>query len=314
MQDVVKKTPIPVASLALGLASLGKLLQPYSEVCSVILGLLALFFMLLLSTKAVLYPKKIREDLRNSSYAATSAMYFMCWMQLATYLAPFAYYPAFALWAAAIAAYVVLMVWFSCVHMRRFDLKEVLPSYFICYVGIIVASTTSPVFAMEQLGFAIFCFGFACFLVLLPVVTLRYFKNPVPEPARPLFCIYAAPFSLSLVGYLETVAEPNFYFATVLFILAQTFLVLVVLRLPIFLRFKFYPTFAAMTFPFVISAIALGKMLELLSATGVNTFPAGEIVCIVESVIAVGMVTFVTIRYAVYLFGKNNNVQQESTS
>ena len=153
--------------------------------------------------------------------ASVSATLFMTLMQLAGYLAPFAYIPAFALWSAAVVAHLALMGWFTARFISHFKLHEVFPTYFICYVGIVVASVTSPVFGMQALGQAIFWFGFACYAALLVLVTYRYAKHEVPEGARPLFCIYTAPMSLSLVGYLATAPQPNLVFVLAMLVLAQ---------------------------------------------------------------------------------------------
>ena len=74
---------------------------------------------------------------------------------------------------------------------------------------------------MQALGQAIFWFGFACYAALLVLVTYRYAKHEVPEGARPLFCIYTAPMSLSIVGYLAVADAPNALFVGVMMVLAQ---------------------------------------------------------------------------------------------
>lgn len=268
MRDIIKKVPIPTAGVALGLAALGNLLQPYAEVAHIACGALSLFLVAMLVAKLIMFPSMLREDMKNSVFASVSATFFMTLMQLAGYLAPVAIVPAFGLWCSAVAGHFVLMTWFTLYYIRRFKLTEVFPTYFICYVGIIVAAVTSPVFGAEAFGQGIFWFGFACYLVLLAVVTMRYIKHEIPEGARPLFCIYAAPMGLSLVGYLSVMPDPNLVFVAVLMGLGQLMLIGVVTRVPKFLALQFYPSYAAMTFPFVISAMALGKGVQALYACG----------------------------------------------
>ena len=43
MRDIIKKVPIPTAGVALGLAALGNLLQPYAEIAHIACGALSLF-------------------------------------------------------------------------------------------------------------------------------------------------------------------------------------------------------------------------------------------------------------------------------
>ena len=51
-------------------------------------------------------------------------------------------------------------------------------------------------------------------------------------------------------------------------VLAQALFAVVLSRLPVLLRLRFYPSYAAMTFPFVITATALGKALAFFQANG----------------------------------------------
>ena len=48
MRDIIKKVPIPTAGVALGLAALGNLLQPYAEVAHIACGALSLFLLSLI--------------------------------------------------------------------------------------------------------------------------------------------------------------------------------------------------------------------------------------------------------------------------
>ena len=48
MAELIKKVPIPTAGVALGLAALGNLLQPYSEVARGLCGMLSLALVALL--------------------------------------------------------------------------------------------------------------------------------------------------------------------------------------------------------------------------------------------------------------------------
>ena len=169
-------------------------------------------------------------------------------------------------------------------------------------MGIVVGSVTSPTFGMEALGQALFYGGFVCYLALLVIVTLRYAKLGVPEGARPLFCIYAAPMSLSLAGYLTVTPEPNLAFALVLAVLAQALFALVLVRLPKLLKLPFYPSYAAMTFPFVITAIALGKVLNLAAANGFAVPAAFEVLVAAETLFATVMVLDVAARYLGYFY------------
>ena len=139
-------------------------------------------------------------------------------------------------------------------------------------------------------------------MVLLALVTYRYVKHEIPESARPLFCIYTAPMSLSIVGYLATAPDPNPLFVGVMLVLAQVLFAVVLTRLPVLLRLKFYPSYAAMTFPFVITATALGKALVFFQANGAFVPDALYVLFAAEAAVSVVMVGYVFAHYLHFFF------------
>lgn len=296
-RTIIESTPIPAAGVALGLVALGNLLAPYSPAAIVLFGSCSALLAALVIAKIVLAPASFRDDMSNPVIAGTFATLFMTAMQLASCLAPTLGAVALALWAAAVLCHLGLIVWFTARFVRRFSLKSVFTSWFVAYVGIIVASLTSPAFGMEAVGRALFVFGFACYAVLLVVVSVRYIRHEVPDAAKPTLCIYAAPMSLSLAGYLSVANTPNTLFVTVVAVLAQILLIAVVTQLPRLLRMPFYPSYAAMTFPFVISATALGKALACLSAAGWAVPEAMTVVFVAETMLAAALVCYVFVRY-----------------
>lgn len=292
----IKRVPIPIGALALGLVALGGLLRSYWESAAWIFGVIAAVLLLMLVTKAVFFPSMVKHDLGNSIFASVAVGAFMATMQIAALFEPLAPRVMFVLWAAAVAAHALWIIWFTWTFIRKFDLSQVFPTYFVCYVGIIVASITSPTFGMEALGHGIWWFGFIAYLVLLVVVTLRYAQHEAPQPAKPLLCIYTAPMSLSLAGYFA-VFEPNVHVVVIMEVLAQAFLVFVLVKLPPMLKLPFYPSYAAFTFPFVITASALSKTTALLGD------PLWlHVLLMAEAVFATTIVLYATVRYLVFLF------------
>ena len=77
MRDIIKKVPIPTAGVALGLAALGNLLQPYAEIAHIACGALSLFLVAMLVAKLIMFPSMLREDMKNSVFASVSATFFM---------------------------------------------------------------------------------------------------------------------------------------------------------------------------------------------------------------------------------------------
>lgn len=294
---IVKSTPVPAAGVALGVVSLGGLHAALVPAVQGVCALVAFVLAALVIAKICLFPGMFRSDMNSPVVAGTFATLFMCTMQLASFAAPFAGPVAFAVWAIAVACHAGLICWFTWRFVRGFKLQNVFTSWFVAYVGIIVGALTSPTFGMEALGRAIFVFGFACYAVLLVVVTVRHVRHELPEAAAPTFCIYAAPMSLSLAGYLAVFPQPNTVFVAVLAVLAQAMLLVVLVRLPRLLRLKFYPSYAAMTFPFVISATAFVRSLSCLAAEGWAVPEALSALAWLEAALATVMVCYVLCHY-----------------
>ena len=265
----LKEVPVPTAGLALGVVAIGKLTGPYFAWLEVFCAAISIILIALVTAKAIICRKNLANDLHQPVQAAVFGTFFMTYMQLSTYLSLISLPAAQALWIAAVIGQFVLMIWFTRERYIEFKLGDVFATWFVCYVGIIVGSVTSPAVNLVIIGQGLFWFGFAAYIVLLFLVTARHAKLSLTAGAAPTFCIYAAPMSLSLAGYLAVYSEPNIIFVAVLEILAQILFIVVLSQLPKFLRGGFFPSFAAMTFPFVITATALTNALNALTAAGI---------------------------------------------
>lgn len=71
-----------------------------------------------------------------------------------------------------------------------------------------------------------------------------------------------------------------------------------------YLKLKFYPSYAAFTFPFVISAIATKQTMACLANMG-QPMPVLQYMVLVETVIAVAFVVYTFIRFMGFIFAKN---------
>lgn len=305
---MIKQVPIPIAGVMLGLCALGNLLQSYSETVRMICGVSAAFLGVFLLLKFLIHPDQIRKDYENPILASVSATIFMSVMQLCTYAYPYLGNITMIIWFAAVAGHIFLMGWYTKKFILRFDLSEIFPTCYITYVGIVVATLTSPTFGMETLGRVLLVFGLAAYMIMFIIITYRYIKIEVHEAARPLFCIYTAPMSLCLAGYLVVVDEKSWILTLILEIIAQTLFILVLIRLPRLLKLPFYPSYAAFTFPFVITAFALKKWIGSFAEMNV-AIPEGlltglQVILAIETLIAVLMVGYTFLRFVMYLAGE----------
>lgn len=304
MKDVIKKVPIPLSGVMLGLAALGNLLQSYSENVRYACGILAACLLILLILKLILFPQMIKEDMKNPIMASVAATFPMALMLLSTYVKPFIGQAAFFIWIFAIALHIVLIIYFTIKFVLKLQMPKVFASYFIVYVGIAVAAVTAPAYAQLGIGTAAFWFGFVTLLILLVLVTVRYVQfKEVPEPAKPLICIYAAPMSLCIAGYVQSVTPKSRTFLLVMLAVATLLYIFALVKAIGYLRLKFYPSYAAFTFPFVISAIATKQTMACCANMGAP-IPALKYIVLIETVIATIFVLYTLVRFLGFIFRK----------
>lgn len=302
MKNMIKKVPVPLCGVMLGFAALGNLLQSYGEGIRSICGLVAAFLLILVLAKLLMFPQMIKEDLQNPIMASVAGTFPMALMLLSTYVKPLIGPSAIYIWYFAILLHVILIVYFTYKFVLKLQLPKVFASYYIVYVGIAVAAVTAPAYEKLQIGTITFWFGFVTLIALLILVTMRYVKHPqVPEPAQPLFCIYAAPTSLCIAGYVQSVTPKSRSFLLAMLVVATVIYVIALVKALGYLRLKFYPSYAAFTFPFVISAIATKQTMACCMKMG-QPLPILQPIVLVETVIAVVLVVYTLIRFMGFIF------------
>lgn len=305
MKDMIKKVPVPLCGVMLGFAALGNLLQSYGEGIRTVCGLVAAFLLVLVLLKLVMFPQMIKEDMKNPIMASVSGTFPMALMLLSTYVKPYIGAAAKYIWFFAIGLHLVLIVYFTMKFILKLEMPKVFASYYIVYVGIAVAAVTAPAYEQLGIGSAAFWFGFVTLVALLVLVTIRYVKCPnVPEPAQPLICIYAAPTSLCIAGYVQSVTPKSKTFLLAMLAVATVIYIFALVKAIGYLKLKFYPSYAAFTFPFVISAIATKQTMACLAKMEAP-MPILKPVVLIETIIAVVLVVYTFIRFMGFIFASN---------
>lgn len=304
MVKVIKKLPLPITGLMLGLAALGNLIQSYSNGLRNVLGIISGIILIMVLVKIAMFPKGVKEALENPVVASVFPTLSMTIMLLATYLKPVIGPAAIGVWFLGVALHILLILWFSKKFVSNFNIKKVFPSWFIVYVGIVVASVSAPAFEMQALGKILFWFGFVSYLVLIPIVLKRIFVvKEIPQPALPTIAIMAAPASLCLAGYMNSFAEKNMGMVMFLLVISQITYLGVIAYLPKLLKLNFMPSFSAFTFPTVISGIGLKVTNGFLVKSGNVIAPLKTLVN-VEELIALILVLYVLAKYIGFLLAE----------
>ncbi|EJP6471217.1 TDT family transporter [Clostridium sporogenes] len=307
MNEFLKKYPVPIVGLMLGLAAAGNLVQSYGEGYRNIFGVVSAILLVLMIGKIIKYPKDIAKSLDNPVVASVFPTLSMGIMLLSTYCTSYLLSFAYAMWIIGIVLHIMLILWFTKKFVLNFKIKQVFPSWFIVYVGIVVASVTAPVYKMANVGQVVFWFGFVTYLILLPIVIYRVIKvKEMPEPTLPTIAIFAAPASLLLAGYMKSFETKNMTIVWFLMILSVLMYVSVIIMLFKLLKLKFYPSYSGFTFPLIISGISI-KLTNGFLIKSKQAIPWLKYLVKFQEITAVIITIYVLIRYIQFLLPKENN-------
>lgn len=313
MRKFLSGVPIPMAGVALGFTVLGNLLNDYSTYLRTACGCIAGAIIILVLMKFIFCFKQVREDFKNPIIVSVSATIYMAFMQLAVYLNGLTFIPNIymiskTLWFIGVIMHCIVIVYFTYKLIAELKLHHVYPTYFVTYVGIVVASVTAPTFGEQQLGNYIFWFGLCAYIAVFLLVSYRYLRHEVEEASKPLFAIYTAPMSLSIVGYLTISSNPDPMFMLTMEVLAQILYIVVLFQIPKIIKLPFYPSYAALTFPMCITPFALLKTISFFEQNfSANISGIVALIYVMELTIAILIVGYVFNHYLKFLF---NNLKK----
>ncbi len=307
MKKFFVKLPYPIAGLMLAYAALGNLLEAsLGANAKLICGAISAILLILILIKMLILPESIKNTFNILPIASVMTTLPMGMMLLSVYIKPYATRVALILWAIGLIINVIIVIGFSVKYLFPWKLENVLASYFVTFVGIVVASVTAKAFHMEAIGVAAFIFGLICYFILIPIVVMRYMKHPISkDPLKPLIIIFAAPANLLVVGYISLGLTWSSGLLTLLWslgLLTTLFAWYYLVRLA---RLDFYPSYSAYTFPLVIGAISTLRYVNYMggmqgSLGWIRNFG------MIQMVISVLAVLYVTIRYALFLQSKES--------
>jgi exfoliative toxin A/B len=307
MKKFFVKLPYPIAGLMLAYAALGNLLEaPLGANVKLICGAISAILLILILIKMLVLPESIKNTFNILPIASVMATLPMGMMLLSVYVKPYATRVALILWAIGLIINVIIVIGFSGKYLFPWKLENVFASYFVTYVGIVVASVTAKAFHMEAIGIGAFVFGLICYLILIPIVVTRYMKHPISkDPLKPLIIIFAAPANLLVVGYISLGLTWSIGLLTLLWGLGLLTTLFAWYQLTRLYRLDFYPSYSAYTFPLVIGAISTLRYYNYM-ANGQNNIEWIHYFGVIQIAIAVAAVSYVTLRYILFLMGKEN--------
>lgn len=296
MKKALRAIPLPICSVMLSLATLGNILSQWSIVRG-ILGIMAALIGVVILLKIIVTSDQYKTDMQNPVIASTFVTFTMAIVVLSTYIKPFSVMLGKAIWLIGLALHIAVIVYV----IIRFILpsKKILPSYYVTFVGIVVASVTSPAFGLKKVGFAICIIGFAAFVWLSFFILKNLFKaDYIPRPAAPTKVIVAAPLSLVLLGYINSAEAVNTSVAIITACVAFLLTLLGVYFMGKTIGKSFNPAYAAYTFPLVISSFAMKGMAGVCAGSALGT--TFTVIHMIELVLALLVVLWVLLRYILH--------------
>ena len=298
--NAVRRIPLSMSGVALGFAALGNLLRTYGEGIRTVCGIVSALLVLAVVIRCIAAPDQLKKELADPVQCGIAGTFSMALLILSGYAA--AVSPVFGMivWWTGLALHAAIIVLFTARFLLHFNLKQVHASWYIVYIGIAAGCLTGPMFGYDSLAVGLFWFAFLSAIILIPTVLTRYVRLPVPAPARPLFCINTAPAALCLAAYLTCMDSVSTGLVSTLAALVTALYILVLIRLPKYLSGSFFPSWAAFTFPFVITAISLKITAAFLAKAGFGAGWQGTVVLIL-TVIAAGLVVYTLVRFIMFV-------------
>lgn len=172
-------------------------------------------------------------------------------------------------WFIAVALHTVHLVRFIVINMfLHRNIMTTMPSWFVTLNGYMVACVTGGAMNVRPLLIFITIYGCIIYTVMLPIMIWRLINVEIKPATYHTMAILLAPCSLCVVSLINVFGTPNTLVLWFMYFCALCSLVFVIIKLPDFFSFKFYPGYAGLTFPMAIGIVATQKMAGYLTETG----------------------------------------------
>lgn len=302
--------PTAASGLALAIASLGLSWEhfiPLQGKAQILGASIAACIITLLLLKFIFNPHLFKQDLQHPIAGTVIPTLAMALMVISNSIALYDLQIGQVVSWLAIVLHLYFLGYFIFSRSKAFQFQQILPSWFIPPIGLVLALITHPGGLAPAFIHFIFGLGLLSYAVLLPIVLYRLlFGSVLTDNEKPIIVILATPASLLLLAYLVTTSQPNYLLLGCLFVLALSMTLYIYLVFKSLLRLSYTPAYSAFTFPLVVGAVALMKMSEFLLEKGFATHWVNitEQLANIELAIASAMVLYVTVRYLPHFFQK----------
>lgn len=306
MKEYIKKLenyPIGVCGTALGFITLT---NAYGVIGINFIKPIAIYFaivvILLKLIKLFAHPRSIIADLRNPIAGSFYTTVDMATFLIAAYFHKS--YPKFAagLWLFAVIVHFILVIIYTYYRFKNHKFSEVIPSWYVTYVGIVTGTLVSKGMGYDSLAMFMLYFGTVAYLGCYPFMLYKIFTKKLTKAQITTTGIMAAPGGLAVAGFITMYKEINIYFLSFL-IIAMLFNVLIVYYFVNKLfRNGFVPGFAAFTFPLAVSTLATYKVVGYLKVHSLGFVGLFKGIAMVELIVTSCIIAYVLINFLILFF------------
>lgn len=313
MKYYFEAIPIPMSGVMLAFVSLANLLHALDATLPAHISfLIGILLFLSLMGKLVFATKTVVAEMQNPIIASVSPTFTMGTLALSSSLANYGVHSAtiHTLWLLAAVTQIFIICYFikAFIWKKGITIAHIFPSWLILFVGVAVMPLTAGDLS-GRFTQGVLIFAICAFLIIAPIIILRGFiRKDLPEPTIPMLAILTAPASLCLAAYLVQFKGSAVVLVT-LYTLAQLLFFLVLTKLPTMLKLPFYPSYAALTFPLVITATATNEFIHAFQFEGIIKTVLSAYFAL-QLLVAICMVVYVLIRYVNYLSVQVKRKQQ----
>lgn len=299
-KNFIKKNPMAIGGLTLGIVSLGNLL---GGVAAPIFALISALMGFIFIIRLLAYPELLKEELHDPVAISVAPTFAMAMVMLSKFYSEYINFTlGKVIFYLGVLLHFLIIIYFLVNYRHLLTREKVYGSFMIVFGSFGAGSIVAPYYGAHNLGRLVWIFGMVTFLPILYMVLYKDRHFPEEDESKmPLVCIAASNGGLLLTGYFNSFIDYSFAFIIFMIILGQAVYFLAVSKLPKLLKLKFYPSYSSFTFPFVINATALKLTRQYLSLQGISS---GFISLVLwfETALAIILVSYVLFSYIKYLF------------
>ena len=270
----LEKIPVPVIATFLSFLTLGNV---YGGLGFVWLRYLIMtcgtVFIICYILKIVIYPGTCLKEYDQTIPASLYGAFSMVLMVLGSFYYEIGLGFGRIIWFIAVAIHFIHIILFTLKHtfgnvLSRKNFIPMMPSWFVTYNGWMVACVTGGKMNAAPILKVITIYGCIIYLVLVPFMIWRLMNVEIKSAAYHTMEVLLAPCSLCVVSLVNVYGTPNSAILMVMYFCVLASLAFIIIKLPDFFSFQFYPGFAGLTFPMAIGVVASQKMAGYLTNAG----------------------------------------------